>query len=137
MELSREMYQEHILDLYKDPSNRGALPNPTHKSHSFNPLCGDDITINLLTKNDKVEQVKFEGKGCAISIASASMVTDKIKGMTVSEIMKLKKEDVLDMLQIEISPVRLKCALISLETVHNAINKIEDNIIGDEHNDTA
>tara|TARA_Y100000310_G_scaffold10682_1_gene11362 strand:- start:1397 stop:1798 length:402 start_codon:yes stop_codon:yes gene_type:complete len=129
---SREMYQEHILDHYSDPSNFGTLKTPTHKSHSFNPLCGDDVTVTLEIKDDKIQDVKFDGKGCAISIAAASLVTDAVKGKTIKEVLKLSTKDILDMLQIEVSAPRIKCALIALETIHNAINEKEDNIIGDE-----
>ena len=122
-ESDSSMYKEHILDLYKNPRNFGKLENPTHQNISFNPLCGDEITIQLEIKNEKIENVKFDAKGCAISIASASMLTDEIKGKTIGEISKFNKEKMLDMLKIPISHVRLKCALLPLESVHKAIIK--------------
>jgi|ETN01SMinimDraft_4_1059930.scaffolds.fasta_scaffold59996_2 nitrogen fixation NifU-like protein len=134
---NREMYQEHVLDHYREPQNFGNLKSPTHKSHSFNPICGDDVTITLEIKDDKVEDVKFDGKGCAISIAAASLVTDAIKGKTLKEVMKINTKDILEMLGIEVSAPRIKCALIALETIHNAIKNKEDNIIGDDSYETT
>ena len=122
-EVARMMYQEHILDLYQHPHNFGNLKDATHKHHEHNPLCGDEVTMQVILKNNKVDQVKFQGKGCAISMASASMLTDKIKGKSVQEIMKLKKEDITEMLNIPLGPVRLKCALLSLETLQKAVIK--------------
>ena len=127
--LSREMYQEHILDLYKDPSNFGKLKGFTNDSHSFNPLCGDEVTVQLIVKKDKIEDVKFHGHGCAISIAASSMVTDKVKAMKVKDVLDMKKDDMLQMLGIPISAVRLKCALLCLETIHKAIQGGNDDII--------
>ena len=119
--LSEEMYRENILELFRNPLNFGSLPNATHTHREYNPLCGDDLSIQLIIKDDKVEHVKFHGKGCAISIAAASMLTDKIKGMAVSQVRTLQKEDILNMLQIPLSPVRLKCALLSLEVLQKAV----------------
>lgn len=121
--MARMMYQEHILDLYQHPHNFGSLKTATHKHTENNPLCGDEVTIQVEMSNSKIEQIKFLGKGCAISMASASMLTDKVKGKEVSEVMKLKKEDILEMMHIPIGPVRLKCALLSLETLQKAVQR--------------
>ena len=118
------IYLEHILDLYKHPHNFGALDSATVKHRAFNPLCGDDLTMYLLTHDDTVTEVMWEGKGCAISMASASLVTDAIKNMKLTEVMALDKRTLLEMLGIEIGPVRLKCALLSLEAVHMATQKL-------------
>ena len=120
-EFAREMYKEHILEHYKHPHNFGELKGATHAHHEHNPLCGDDITVYTIIKNGKIAEVKFTGHGCAISMASASLVTDKIKGMSAEKAGKLKKEDVLGMLAIPISPVRLKCALLPLEVAQKAV----------------
>ena len=122
-EFAREMYKEHILDHYKHPHNFGELNEPTMTHHEHNPLCGDDITIEIRVEDKKISDVAFHGHGCAISMASASLVTDKIKGMTLKEVKKLSKEDVLELLAIPISQVRLKCALLSLEVMQKAVNK--------------
>tara|TARA_Y100000034_G_C6843293_1_gene381754 strand:+ start:921 stop:1283 length:363 start_codon:yes stop_codon:yes gene_type:complete len=115
------IYTENILDLYKNPKNKGQLENPTHQNHRNNPLCGDEITIQLIIKNKKIEEVKFQGQGCAISQASASLLTDKIKNMSIEDVKNLNKDDILNLLNIPISPGRLKCAVLSLDTIKGAL----------------
>ena len=126
-QLAREMYKEHILELFKHPHNEGKLQTPTHKNKGYNPLCGDEVTIEIQEKDGKVEDIKFQGKGCAISIASTSLLTDHIKGKPLQEIKAMKAEELLDLLQIPISSVRMKCALLCLETTHKALNKENEN----------
>jgi|TARA_B100001971_G_C18172363_1_gene527913 nitrogen fixation NifU-like protein len=126
------MYTEIILDLYKNPRNKGQLKNPTHESERNNPLCGDEIKLQLQVKNNQIKDVKFSGNGCAISQASASLLTDKLKNLPIEEAKSLNKETVLDLLHIPISPARMKCALLSLETLKEALenknqNKKEEN----------
>lgn len=116
------MYQENILDHYKNPRNFGKIMNATVHHHEYNPLCGDELEVYLvIDKNKTIADVKIYCKGCAISQASASMLTEKVKGKNIGEIKKLAKEDILEMLGIPISAVRLKCALLSLDTFKNAI----------------
>jgi nitrogen fixation NifU-like protein len=117
------MYKEHILDLYKHPHNLGVINNPTNKCDESNPLCGDQITVYVKVNNKKLEEVKFTGNGCAISIAAASIVTDKIKGMSVEQIKKLSEEEIIKMLNIPISHIRIKCAMICLNAVKGALEK--------------
>ena len=112
-----DMYQEIILDHYRHPHNKGEMKDSTVRTFDTNPLCGDAITIYLKIKHNKIEDVKFMGTGCAISLASASMLTDEIKGKTLDEVRKLTKDDILKFLGIEISAVRLKCALLSLKVL--------------------
>lgn len=118
-----EMYQENILEHYKNPSNFGKLESHTHSARELNPLCGDDVSIFLDVKNDIVDNVSFVGNGCAISRASCSMLTEKIKGMKMEDVRKISKEDVFDMLGIRISHARMKCALIGLSTLLQAANQ--------------
>lgn len=127
-----QMYREHILELYKEPLNFGHLKNATNKYRAHNPLCGDDINIELILKDGIVTDVKFSGSGCAITTAAASLVTNKIKGMKKTEVMKLKKEDIIELLKIEIGPVRLKCALLPLEAIHKSISESTNNSRTDE-----
>lgn len=116
------MYQENILDHYKSPRNFGKIENASVHHNEYNPLCGDKIELHLvIDKNKKIADVKFNGQGCAISQASASMLTEQIKGKSIEELKKMAKEDILEMLGIPISPVRLKCALLSLDTLKNSI----------------
>ncbi len=119
--LSLLMYRENILDLYKYPHNFGKLDEATHSHREFNALCGDDIAISLLIKDNKIENIKFQGTGCAIFMASASMLTDEIKGKTIEEAENIDKNKILDMLQIPISAVRLKCALLCLDALKGAL----------------
>ncbi len=116
------MYQEQILDHYKSPRNFGTLKNPSVHHHEKNPLCGDELDLYLvIDENKKIADVKINGHGCAISQASASMLSDEIKGKTLDELKKMTKENILELLGIPLSPVRLKCALLSLDTLKNSI----------------
>lgn len=122
MDAAESMYQENILDHYKSPRNFGRMENASVHHHEYNPLCGDELEIFLsIDKNKKIADVKFSGHGCAISVASASMLTEEIKGKNIDELKKISKEHILEMLGIPISPVRLKCALLSLDTFKNSI----------------
>ncbi|MBI5390212.1 SUF system NifU family Fe-S cluster assembly protein [Candidatus Woesearchaeota archaeon] len=117
---SEAMYREHILSHYKEPQHFGSLQHATHHAHSFNPLCGDDLTMELLVKKQQVEDVRFSGKGCAISMAAASMLTEIVVGKTIDQLKKLTKDDIFKLLDIPLSPGRIKCALLCLETLHKA-----------------
>lgn len=112
-----DIYQEHILDLYKHPLNKGNIDNAQIHQHEMNSSCGDEVTFHILFENRKVKDVKFEGVGCAISMASASLLTEKIKGMPIEKIEKLKPDDITDLLNIDLSPTRLKCALLPLQAL--------------------
>ncbi len=113
-----DFYRELIIDRYKNPQYRGAL-NPADISfEDDNPLCGDHIHIDLRLGDDGiVREAVFDGKGCAISQASADLLMEKIHGMHLDEVKQLNKQDILDMLGIELGPVRLKCALLSLKVL--------------------
>lgn len=113
-----ELYKQNILEHYRNPRNVGTLDPSTHSHEEHNPLCGDVIRMDLLVnENDIVEKVAFKGKGCAISQASASMLTERVMGMSVAEVKKISKDDILEELGIEIGPTRLKCALLSLKVL--------------------
>ena len=124
------MYQENILDHFKNPRNFGRIENASIHHHEKNPLCGDELNFYLIIKEGKIVDAKFNGHGCAISQASASMLSDQIKGQSIEKIEKLTKEDILEMLGIPISPVRLKCALLSLDTLKNSVLIFEKYIKG-------
>ena len=119
----QEIYQETILDHYRNPRNFGSVKNANVSFKDSNPSCGDSIEITLLVKEGKIEDVKFSGKGCAISQASASMLTEFLKGKKVVEVKNLKKENILEMLGIPLSGIRLKCALLSLKVIKMASYK--------------
>jgi nitrogen fixation NifU-like protein len=114
-----DFYREEILEHYTHPHHYGVMDHPDISHEESNPLCGDQIRFDLRLDEDgqTVEDVRFSGVGCAISKASASMLSDLILGKTVEEVKVLTKEDVLDELGIELGPVRLKCALLPLKVV--------------------
>ena len=114
-------YREYILDHYRNPRNYGTLENPTAHAEDSNPLCGDQLAIDLAVEEDRVTEVRFKGRGCAISQASASMLSEMIEGKTVEEVVQLGKHDVLDALGIPISPARTKCAFLSLRVLHRGL----------------
>ncbi len=112
-----DLYRELILDHYQHPHNHGEIPDADITYEDSNPLCGDRIRIDIKTKNDVVTDVKFNGKGCAVSQASASMLTDALIGKSLDEIKKMDKQFVLDMLGIPLGPTRIKCALLPLKVI--------------------
>lgn len=113
-----DLYRELILDHYKNPHNYGTLEPADISYEDDNPLCGDRVRIDIrLDNHNRVSEVRFSGKGCAISQASASMLTDEIKGKTLEELRHFDKQDLLDLLGIPLSPARLKCALLALKVL--------------------
>jgi nitrogen fixation NifU-like protein len=116
-----DLYRDYILEHYRRPHNFGVLDDPTAQYEGSNPLCGDRITMMLGLSDGIVERVAFTGRGCAISQASASLLTDEIKGKTLGEVMAFGADDLLDLLGIDISPARLKCAMLSHETLNKAL----------------
>ena len=120
-----ELYKENIIDHYKYPHNTGVLKDYTFSRREFNPLCGDDIALYVKVSSGEISDISFVGKGCAISQASISMLTDKVKGMQLKEAKDIKREEVLGMLGIPIGIVRMKCALLSLKALSRGIEQFE------------
>ncbi len=119
-----DLYRDEILEHYRQPHNFGTLDEPDATYEGNNPLCGDRITMMLtVDASGVVSDVAFSGRGCAISQASASLLTDEIKGRSVKEGAAMTNPDILDLLGIEISPARLKCALLSLDTLQHALGE--------------
>ena len=116
-----DLYRDYILEHYRRPHNFGVLDGATLSQEGANPLCGDRITLQLRVRNGVIDGVGFTGRGCAISQASASLLTDEIKGKQVDAANAMAPDDVLELLGIEISPARMKCAMLSLETLHGAL----------------
>ncbi len=114
-------YREYILDHYRNPRNYGTLEQPDAHAEDSNPLCGDQLAIDLQIEGDRVSAVRFRGRGCAISQASASMLSEMIEGQPVEEVVKLGKEDILEALGIPISPARTKCAFLCLRVLHRGL----------------
>ena len=124
-----DMYREHILDHYKHPRNFGVLDPADVDHEANNPLCGDEIRLTFkVNAKDEVENVKFTGRGCAISQASASLLTSRVKGKPLREIKLIDRDEIVKMLGIPISPVRLKCALLSLAVLREGIEIYEKNL---------
>jgi nitrogen fixation NifU-like protein len=115
--MSSDIYKDIILDYYRNPRNFGDLPNPDVRAKDSNPLCGDIIEMQLRINDGKVQDVRFKGKGCAISQASASMLTEVVKGKTLDDIKAMNKTDVLNLLGIDPGPTRIKCALLGLKVM--------------------
>ncbi len=128
-----QLYREVILDHYKSPRNHGLLPDADALAEGQNPLCGDEITVSVrLGEGDVVEEVGFEGRGCAISQAATSMLTDLVKGRTAQEVAAMPKEELLDELGIPLTPVRLKCAILGLGVLKLALHKAKGTPLPEE-----
>ena len=112
-----DLYRQNILDHYQNPRNFGTLEKPDISAEDSNPLCGDKIRIDLRVKNGTIEDVRFTGIGCSISRAAASMLTEEVKGKTLEEVKAIGRDEVHELLGIELGPVRLKCALLALKTL--------------------
>jgi len=120
-----DIYRENILEHYKHPRNHGTLEQPDITYEDANPLCGDHIRMDLRVKDGRIAEVRFSGHGCSISQAAASMLCERIEGHPVEEIKQLSRDDVLEMLGIELGPVRLKCALLALKTLKAGVYGID------------
>ncbi|MGI0072101.1 MAG: Fe-S cluster assembly sulfur transfer protein SufU [Thermoplasmata archaeon] len=122
--MAYDMYQEVILQHYRAPRNFGPLEGADRVGEESNPLCGDHITLRLKIDpaSDRIAQVRFQGDGCAISVASASLLTEKIAGLTLQEAGQLTREQVLTALGIPLSPVRVKCALTGYAALGHALH---------------
>jgi nitrogen fixation protein NifU and related proteins len=116
-----ELYREQILEHYKRPHNFGRLESPDLEFEDTNPFCGDEQHVTIkLDVDGRVAEIAFEGQGCAISTAATSLLTDELVGRTREELLALPKEEVLDLLGIEISATRMKCAMLGLKVVKSA-----------------
>ncbi len=124
--MSFNLYQENILDHYENPYNQGSIENPDLEFRDLNPLCGDEVCIQArLDGQNNLSQICFEGKGCVISLASASMLMEEIEGKSLDEIKQMGRQDVLDLLGIPLTTMRIKCAMLPLRTLEKAIHLYE------------
>jgi len=110
-----DMYRQQILDHYKNPRNYGEIEDATYTHVGENPMCGDTIEMDVVLDDDEetIESVAFRGDGCAISQASASMLSERLEGMALDELREMDRDDIIDMLGVEISPMRVKCAVLA------------------------
>lgn len=127
-----QMYREVILDHYKSPRNYGALPGADAHAEGQNPLCGDEVAVYVAFDGDTVSDVRFEGRGCAISQAATSMLTELVKGRPAAEVAELPKEELLEEIGIPLTPVRLKCALLGLGVLKVALHKAKGTPLPEE-----
>ena len=119
------IYREIILDHYQNPRNRGTLDPNDYSYEDSNPLCGDEVRIDVRVKDDAIDDICFSGQGCAISQASASILMEIVEGKSLDEVKALNKDEVLEEIGIELSPARLKCALLSLKVLKAALYGID------------
>lgn len=125
--MNDSLYREQLLDIYKNPSNRGTLSKSTVEVTERNPFCGDIITLQFDITDGKIKDIAFDGDVCMVAIASSSLVTDELKGKTIEEAKKLSKEEVLEMMGVDLTTSRVKCATLILDATSSAIKKYESN----------
>jgi nitrogen fixation protein NifU and related proteins len=129
-----QLYREVILDHYKNPRGHGVLEDADASAEGQNPLCGDEVAISIkfADDGDTIDDVKFEGRGCAISQASTSMLMEMVKGRRASEVATLPKEELLDEVGIPLTPVRLKCAILGLGVLKVALHRAKGTPLPEE-----
>jgi nitrogen fixation NifU-like protein len=120
--MSDNLYKEIILDHHKYPRHFGKLPKPTHEAHLENTLCGDEVTMQLRVEGLRIKDVAFSGNGCAITIASSSLLAEHVQGKTASAVKKLNTKDIDKFLGVKVGPAREKCAYLGLETLKKALS---------------
>jgi nitrogen fixation NifU-like protein len=134
MTAGSDMYRQQILDHYRNPRNVGELKEPTFSHEGYNPSCGDELEFDVELEDDgeTVARVAFRGEGCAISQASASMLSQKLPGMTLDEVEALDRDDVLEMLGVEVTPMRIKCAVLGEKVVQDGAKIYQGEVDVDE-----
>jgi len=127
-----QLYREVILDHYKNPRSHGLLDEPDVQAEGQNPLCGDEVTVSVRFDGDTIGDVGFEGRGCAISQAATSMLTELVRGKTADEVARMPKEELLEEIGIPLTPVRLKCAILGLGVLKVALHKAKGTPLPEE-----
>ena len=126
------LYREVILDHYKNPRGHGVIAEPDAEAEGQNPLCGDEVSIAVEFEGDTIADVKFQGRGCAISQAATSMLTEMVKGRRATEVASLPRDELLDEVGIPLTPIRLKCALLGLGVLKVALHKAKGTPLPEE-----
>lgn len=120
MNIEDQLYREEILEIIRDPRNRGTIQDPDLEATLDNPLCGDEIRLQIKLNGGRIGKVRFSGGGCAISQASADLLAQSIEGKNLNQVRKLRSSDILELLGINPTPTRRRCALLSLEVLKEA-----------------
>src|ERR1700733_6393728 len=121
-----DLYRDYILEHYKRPRNFGELEPHDLQAHEHNPLCGDELGVQIRVADDRIEDIRFQGHGCAISQAAASIASEELKGMELSEVRTLGADWMIELLGIPVSATRRKCALLNLKAVRGAVSGDND-----------
>ena len=124
--MDEELYQEQILDHYRNSRYKGKIAKAQIVNREVNPLCGDELTFYVVVEKDRIKALSFEGLGCAISQASASLLAEYLQGKTVGDIVRLSERDIYSLLGITISHTRTKCALLSLHTIQKGVQEMKN-----------
>lgn len=119
--MDNQLYQQELLDHYRHPRNYGILPDAQITTETFNPSCGDQISLQVTVEEGCLKAIRFQGKGCVISQAAASLLTELILGKPLETLEALNKDAMLELIGISLGPTRLRCALLSLEALHTAL----------------
>ena len=127
-----QLYREVILDHYKNPRGHGLLDTPDAQAEGQNPLCGDEVTVSLRFDGDAIADVGFEGRGCAISQAATSMLTEMVQGKRATDVAVMDKDELLEEIGIPLTPVRLKCAILGLGVLKVALHKAKGTPLPEE-----
>jgi nitrogen fixation NifU-like protein len=127
-----ELYREVILDHYKNPRGHGLVEAADAQAEGVNPLCGDEVSISVAFSGDTIEDVRFQGRGCAISQAATSMLMEMVRGRTAQEVAAMERGELLDEVGIPLTPIRLKCALLGLGVLKVALHKAKGTPLPDE-----
>jgi nitrogen fixation protein NifU and related proteins len=132
--MTDDLYREVILDHYKNPRGHGLIDDPDAQAEGENPLCGDEVTIYVAFEADgeTIDEVKFKGRGCAISQAATSMLTEMVRGRSATEVATLPRDELLEEIGIPLTPIRLKCALLGLSTLKLALHKAKGTPLPEE-----
>jgi nitrogen fixation NifU-like protein len=118
-----ELYREELLELVRHPINKGKILNPTVSAHKTNLLCGDEVTVHLLIVDDKIKEVKHEGQACAVSIISSSLLSEHVQNMSVVKAKKITKTEVLDLIGVNLTTSRVKCAVLFFDALQESLSQ--------------
>lgn len=120
-----DLYREEFMEIYKNPMNQGKMENPTIVEHGVNEACGDEMDLFLKIEKGKVVDAKFTAQSCSVGVVSSAILTDEIKGKTIEEVKKLSKKDLLELIGVNLTTSRIKCATLPLETLEKTIKEYE------------